>query len=144
MKKILLSLLAVIVVLGLFGAAGYAGYRLGYAQGVQTKITANGAPANPSIRPFNNFFGFGPRRMPAYRFRSGPGFRRGGSPMGFWVFPLAASLARAAILVAIFLLVIGFIYWVLARSGWRLTRQPVESHQSAETHQPPEDNSPKG
>ena len=128
MKKILLSLLAVIVVLGLFAVAGYAGYRLGYVQGVQSKTTA-GSPStsnpNPLLRPFNNFnFGSGMHQAPTRRFRSGRGFRRGVpvTGFGFGVFALFVSLARVAVLIAIFLLVIGFIYWLLTRTGWRLTR----------------------
>ncbi len=141
MKKVLLSLLAIIVVLGLFAAAGYAGYRFGYAQGVQTKTTANGAPANPALRPFGNF-GFGPNQMPMHRFRAGRGFRRGGAPiMGFAFLPLVAILARTMVLIALVLLVIGFVYWLITRGGWRLTRQPVETHQSSEAPPSTESNS---
>ena len=134
MKKVLLSLLAVIVVLGLFAVAGYAGYRLGYVQGVQSKMTAS-SPSNPNplLRPFNNFnFGFGMRQAPMHRFRSGRDFRRGVpvTGFGFGVFALFVSLARVAVLIAIFLLVIGFIYWLLTRTGWRLTR-------AAQTSAPP-------
>jgi hypothetical protein len=145
MKKVLLSLLAIIVVLGLFAAAGYAGYRFGYTQGVQTKTTANGAPSNPTLRPFGNYnFGFGPNQMPMRRFRAGRGFRRGGVPMmGFAFLPLVAILARTMVLIALVLLVIGFVYWLITRSGWRLTRQPVETRQSSEAPPSTESNSSK-
>ncbi len=143
MKKVLLSLLAVVVVLGLFAAAGYAGYRFGYAQGIQPKTTANGAPSNPTLRPFNNF-GFGPQQMPMRRFRSERGFRRDGSFVrGFWLIPLLMVLGRLAVFVAVLVLIVWFIYWLVSRSGWRLTRQPVEVRQSAETHETTESDSSK-
>ncbi len=138
MKKVLLSLLAVIVVFGLFAAAGYAGYRMGYVQGVQSKTTANGAPSNPALRPFGNFnFGFGMRQMPMRRFHDGRGLRRGGAPLvGFGFFPLIVSLARALVLALLFVLVIGFIYWLFTRGGWHLTRatQTTAPPPSAETN----------
>ncbi len=137
MKKVLLSLLAVVVVLGLFAVAGYAGYRLGYGQGVQSKMAAS-SPSNPNplLRPFNNFnFGSGMHQAPTRRFRSGRDFRRGVpvTGFGFGVFALFMSLARVAVLIAIFLLVIGFIYWLLTRTGWRLTR----AAQTSATPPPP-------
>ncbi len=145
MKKVLLSLLAVVVVLGLFAAAGYAGYRFGYAQGIQPKTTANGAPTNtnPLLRPFNNF-GFGPQQMPMRRFRSERGFRRDGSFVrGFWLIPLLMVLGRLAVFVAVLVLIVWFIYWLVSRSGWRLTREPAVVRQSVETREPTEDNPPK-
>ncbi len=42
--------------------------------------------------------------------------------MGFGFFPLIASLARALVLALLFVVVIGFIFWLFTRSGWRLTR----------------------
>jgi hypothetical protein len=120
MKKVLLTLLTVLVVLGLFATAGYAGYRIGLMRGAQ--ITANGTPPNPQLRPFDNF---DRRGMPAFGDDFGRGFRRGfgmrGFPMmgmGFGVFSLFAFLAR----IAVFALIIGGIYWLFTRSGWRLTR----------------------
>jgi uncharacterized membrane protein len=116
MKKVLLSLLAVIVALGLFAAAGYAGYRFGYIQGVQTTAKGNAAPSQSQPRPFN---GFGLRRMPMQRFGFERGFRRGGFPMmGFGLFAIFGTLVRIAVIV----LIVWFIYWLFARSGWRLTR----------------------
>jgi hypothetical protein len=123
MKKILLSLLIGIVVIGLFAAAGYTGYRFGYAQGVQT--TANGDDARLELRPFD---GFGPRGMPMHRFGFERGFQRewgpGGLPMmGFGFFSPWILLGRIAVLA----LIIWFVYWLFARSGWRLTRQTTGS-----------------
>jgi uncharacterized membrane protein len=127
MKRVFLALLTIVVVVGLFAATGYAGYRFGYMRGAQ--ITANGGPPNPQLRPFDNFDG---RGMPRHKFGDdfGRGLRRefrfGGFPMmgmGFGLFGLFAFLIR----IAVFALIIWFIYWLLTRSGWRLTRQPVES-----------------
>lgn len=135
MKKVILGLLAVIVVLGLFAAAGFAGYRFGYAQGAQAN--ANGAPSHPQLRPFDDF---GPRGMPMRRFGPERGFGRGGFPMmgGGFFFPML-FLGRIVILA----LVVGLVYWLFTRGGWRLTRQPVETHQPVETPPPAESPSPK-
>jgi uncharacterized membrane protein len=135
MKKVLLSLLAILVVLGLFAAAGYAGYRFGYAQGVQTAVNGNTTRTQPGLRPFN---GFGPNRMPMYRFGFGRDFRRGGFPMmGFGFFPPVMFLGGIVVLA----LVVGFVYWLGTRSGGRLTRQPVETRQPAEAPLPTESSS---
>lgn len=125
MKKVILGLLAVLVVLGLFAAAGYAGYRFGYAQGIQT--AANGKATSPELRPFDQA---GPRGMPMHRFGFERGFQRGWGPggfpmMGFGFFPLM-FLGR----LVMFALIVWFIYWLFTRSGWRLTRQPVEARQA--------------
>ena len=128
MKKVFLSLLAVIVALGLFAATGYAGYRFGYAQGVQ--VTANG-DATRSLPELRSFDDFGPRGMPMHRFGFERGFQRDGGPggfpmMGFGFFSPWIFLGRIAVLA----LIVWFIYWLFTRSGWRLTRQPVESSSS--------------
>ncbi len=116
MRKVVLVVLGVIVVLGLLAASGFAGYRFGYAQGLQA--TANGSTARPGLRPFNNF-NFGPRGMPMRRFGMERGFGRGGFPMwGFAFFGLFGILVRIAVLV----LFVWFVWWLIARSGWRLTR----------------------
>ena len=124
MKKVLLTLLAVVVVLGLFAATGYAGYRFGYVQGAQR--TADGQV--PEFRPFD---GMGPNRMPMQNFGDrldrdfDRGFGPGGFAMrGFGFFPLL-FLGWIAILA----LIVWFVYWLLTRSGWRLTRtvQTVET-----------------
>ncbi len=124
MKKVLLTLLAVIVVLGLFAAAGYTGYRFGYAQGAQ--VTANGDVPRPNqqLRPFDDFG----RGMPMHNFGFGRemrrGFGMGGFPMmGFGFFGPLMFLGRILVLA----LVVGLIYWLFTRSGWRLTRQTTES-----------------
>jgi len=124
MKKVLLTLLTVIVVLGLFAATGYAGYRFGFARG--TQITANGNNTNPTprLRPFDNLDRPG---MPMQNFGDdfGRGTRRGfgmrGFPMmgmGFGFFSPLMFLGR----IAVFALIIWFVYWLFTRSGWQLTR----------------------
>ena len=120
MKKVLLTLLTIVVVLGLFAAVGFAGYRIGVMRGVQ--ITANGDAPNPQLRPFDNFER---RAIPRFGDDFGRGFGRGfgmrGFPMmgmGFGIFSLFAFLAH----IAVFALIIWFIYWLFTRSGWRLTR----------------------
>ena len=120
MKKILLTLLTVVLALGLFGATGYAGYRFGFAQGVQATTTDD----TTQLRPLDNF---GPRRMPMHGFGFERSFRRGWGPgsfpmMGFGFFSPWMFLGRIAVLV----LIVGFIYWLFTRSGWRLTRQTTE------------------
>jgi hypothetical protein len=115
----LLTLLGIIVVLGLFGAAGYTGYRFGYAQGVQT--TANGDATQ--LLPFH---GLNPRGIDG--FGIGREFQRGFGPgrfpmRGFGFFSPWRWLGPLAVLALIAL----FIYWFVARSGWRLTRQTTES-----------------
>ena len=128
MKKVLLTLLTVVLVRGLFAAAGYAGYRFGFMRGAQT--TAKGNPSGPQLRPFDNF---DRPRMPMHNFGDdfGRGIRRGfgmhGFPMmGFGFFSPLMFLGR----IAVFALIIWFIYWLFTRSGWRLTRQTVESSPS--------------
>jgi hypothetical protein len=123
MKKVLLSLLAALVVLGLFAAIGYAGYRFGYAQGAQAApSTADGQA--PELRPFD---GWNLRRMPMHdfgferRFERGVGMR-GFPMMGVGFFPLIL-LGRIIVLA----LIIWFVYWLFTRSGWRLTRQTIET-----------------
>ena len=126
MKKVLLTLLTVVVVLGLFAAAGYAGYRFGYMRGAQITAKAGtpGTAPNPQLRPFGNL---DRRGMPFRNFGNdfGRGLRRGfgmrGFPMlgmGFGFFGLFGFLIR----IAVFGLIIWFIYWLFTRSGWRLTR----------------------
>jgi hypothetical protein len=128
MKKVFLTLLAVVLVLGLFSAVGYTGYRFGYAQGVQT--AANGDTAQPGLRPFDEF---GRRGIPNLGDRFERGFGPGGFPMrGFGFF----SPLRFLVQIAVLGLLVWFVYWLLTRSGWRLTRtvqttepppQPVET-----------------
>lgn len=137
MKKVLLTLLTIVVVLGLFAAVGFAGYRIGLIRGAQ--ITANGDAPNPQLRPFNNFDRGG---MPLPRFGDdlgrGRGFGMRGFPMmgmGFGAFSLFAFLVR----IAVFALIIWFIYWLFSRSGWRLTR----TVQTTETQPKPVEPEPK-
>ena len=129
MKRVLLTLLTVVVVLGLFAAAGFAGYRFGYMRGAQ--ISANGGAPNQQLRPFDHF-DRGGMPMPRFGDNFGRGFHRGfgfgGGPMlgmGFGIFSLFGLLMR----LAIFALILWFIYWLFTRSGWRLTRtvQTVQS-----------------
>jgi hypothetical protein len=122
MKRVLLTLLTIVVVLGLFAATGYAGYRIGLMRGAQ--ITANSGTPNQQIRPFGNFDRRGP--LPRnFGNDFGPGLRRGfrfgGFPMmgmGFGIFSVFGFLMR----IAVFALIIWFIYWLFTRSGWQLTR----------------------
>src|SRR5512134_2343188 len=121
MKRILLALLTVVVVLGLFAAVGYTGYRFGYAQGIQT--TAGDEVARPGLRAFDEF---SRHRMPMldFGFQRGPGRGWDRFPMmGFGFFLPLLLLGRLAVLA----LIIGLIYWLFTRSGWRLTRQVAEN-----------------
>jgi hypothetical protein len=134
MKKVLLTLLAVVAVLGLFAATGYAGYRFGYIQGAQG--IDNGQA--PEVRRFD---GMGPNRMPMHGFdnRFDRDFERGfgsrGFPIrGFGFFPLM-FLGWIAILA----LIVGFVYWLFTRSGWRLTR----TVQTVETQMKPDETETK-
>lgn len=118
MKRTLLTLLMVIIALGLLGAIGYAGYRMGYAQGIEQRADGEA----PEWRPFA-FERMRPGRMHMYSSVTGPdfhpGFRMGGFyPMGFGFSMLVGFLWR----VAVFGLIIGFVYWLLTLGGWRLTR----------------------
>lgn len=123
MKKVLLALLAVVLVLGLFAAVGYTGYRFGYAQGMQT--AGNGDTIRPGLRLFDEF---GRRGMDGFgmdrEFQRG--VRPGGFPMrGFGFLSPLRFLAQIAVLG----LIVWFVYWLVTRSGWRLTRttQTIET-----------------
>jgi hypothetical protein len=136
MKKVLLTLLAVLVVLGVIGAAGFSGYRFGYARAVQA--TADGGI--PSPRPFDRI---APDGLPD-RFDRDRGFERGfgmrGHPMmGFGVFPLFRFLSQIVVLA----LLAWFVYWLVTRSGWRLTRETTRTAPPAQTTEsapPPTEN----
>ncbi len=129
MKRVLLSLLAIVLIVGLLGAAGFAGYQYGFRQGALS--TSNG---KAQVAPFsgNN----GPRRMPYRNFgfgfnrEFGPrgfGMMRPGGMMGFGFFGPLMFLLR----IAFWVLVIWAIYMLITRSGWRLTRQTVETPPAA-------------
>ena len=135
MKKVLLTLLTVVVVLGLFAATGYAGYRFGYMRGAQITAKAGipGNAPNPQLRPFGNSDRHG---MPFRNFGNdfGRGLPRGfgmrGFPMlgmGFGLFGLFGFIIR----IAVFGLILWFIYWLFTRSGWRLTRTAPVTQPSA-------------
>ena len=118
MKRVLLTILAVIVVLGLFAAVGLTGYRFGYARGAG--VAAGGDELQRQVGPLD---GFGPKRMPMDDFGFNRGFHRefrmhGVPGIGFGFFSPLMLLGRIAILA----LIVWFIYWLLTRSGWRLTR----------------------
>ncbi len=124
MKKVLLSILAIVLIIGALGAASFAGYQFGFRQGALTSTTSNGkAP----IAPFSK--NDGPRGMPMMRnFGFGRGFGPGGfgmmgRGMGFGFFSPLVFLLR----LAFWALVIWAIYMLVARSGWRLTRQTTET-----------------
>jgi hypothetical protein len=134
MKKVLLTLLVVVVLFGVVAAAGFTGYRFGYAQGVQ----ATADRETSDVRPFDRS---GPGRMPMDGFGMDRGFPRGfgmrGLPMmGFGVFPLLRFLTQ----IAVFALLIWFVYWLLTRSGWRLTRQTALTTQTTESVPPKTEN----
>jgi len=144
MKKFLLSLLIIVLTLGLLGAVGYAGYRYGFMQGVIT--ASNGTNGNgQSLTPG---FGMSPRGMPMHNFGLNRGFDRGGFGMmqrgrfGFGIFPLFGLLVR----LLFWGLIIAGIYWLITRSGWRLTRTapiaaaPVAPTPVVETPPPPTSN----
>jgi hypothetical protein len=118
MKKVLLTLLAGILVLGLFAVVGYTGYRLGYARGAH--LAANGDTVQPRPRLFDDF---GRRGMPGPGDRFGHDFRRGFGPAGFGMrgFGFFAPL-RFLVQIVVLALIVWFVYWLLTRSGWRLTR----------------------
>jgi hypothetical protein len=148
MKKVLLSLLVIILALGLLGAAGYAGYRYGFTQGMAVaSIRSNNTNGNGNgtVQPWGPGFGMMQRGMPMHNFGYQRGFDRDGFQMmgrggfGFRFFPLLGLL--------VWLLVLGLIgagiYWLISRSGWRLTRTtpvaaaPVPPAPVAETAPPP-------
>lgn len=117
MKKVLLTLLAVIVVVGALAGAGFAGYRMGYIQGAassgNTTFLGRADRMNPYFMPnLDRDFGF--RNQP---YHSSP--MMGRSNFGFNSFSLFRFLWNAAILA----LVIWFVYWLVTKSGWRLTRE---------------------
>lgn len=144
MRRILLSILAVVVIMGLFAATGYAGYRFGFARGVQSSVNSEEIP-HASVRPFDEF---GSRGMPWREFRFEREFHRGfgmrGFPMvRFGFFSPFLFLGQILLLA----LIAGLVYWLFARSGWRLTKtvqttdtpaRPVETEETSKTT-PPQD-----
>lgn len=119
MKKVLLTLLAAIVVLGALAGAGYAGYRIGFAQGA---ISSGNAPfigrserMSPGYMPmmpnFDRDFGL---RVQPYRTPT-----LGWDVFGFGWFTLIRLLWNVAVVA----LIAWVVYWLFARSGWRITRQ---------------------
>jgi len=138
MKKVLLTLLAAILVIGVLAGAGFAGYRIGYTYGAQ-------ASANGDDPLFGRFERFGPERIPMPNFGRDPnrGFPHGDFRMmphsrGFGMFSPLMFLAH----IAIWALVIGLVYLLFTRSGWRLslTKQPVQDPPAnIETEMKPQD-----
>ena len=119
MKKFLLTLLAVVVILGAAAGIGFAGYRIGYVQGA-----AADGNAPLFMRP--------DRMNPNYM----PGFRR---DFGLWRQPYHAPMMGRGIFgfslftplrllwnIAVLALIAWFVYWLFAKSGWRITRQTNE------------------
>ena len=137
MRRILLFLVAVVVIVGVFAAAGYTGYRLGFAQGAQSMANRDETP-RPGLSPFDEF---GPRGMPGRNFRFDHKFERefGMSVfhrMRFGFFSPFMFLSQILLLG----LIAGLVYWLFARSGWRLTRtgqatetaaRPVETEETS-------------
>lgn len=122
MKRVLLSLFAVLLVLGLLGATAFVGYRIGFNQGVE--VSANGD--GPFMMPRGFGFGIGPQRMPLHNFEfhrwMGPG-GFGRIDRGFGLFPGLGLLLR----LVFWGLLIGAVYLLIRRSGWRLTRTTTVS-----------------
>lgn len=116
MKKFLISLLVIVLALGLLGATAYAGYRYGFAQGV---LSASNGDAR-YLGPWNRME---PAGMRLHVFELNHGFDRNGFGMlqrgaGFGFSPLFGLLAQ----VLFCGLIIAGLYWLITRSGWRLTR----------------------
>ena len=120
MKRLLLTLLVVVLTLGVVAAVGFTGYRLGYQRGARTVQALNDELLRPQLGPFDNFRS---RDFPGRDFGFDREFHRGfgmrGFPIrGFGFFSPLMFLGWLLILA----LGVGFLYWLLAHSGWRLTR----------------------
>lgn len=118
MKKILLTLLTVAVVVGALAGAGYAGYRVGYVQGATSSgdvpFFDRAERMHPNLAPnFGRDFGF--RSQPFHSPMMGRG--------GFNFFSPFRLLWNVAVLV----LIGWFVYWLFAKSGWRVTRELKEN-----------------
>jgi hypothetical protein len=149
MKKVLLWLFAVIIVFAVLAGAGFAGYRVGYDQGARASGNDNIAPnwlsenrGSDEIRGFN----FGTDNDGRHERAFDRGFPRGYFRMmphgrGFGIF----SLVRLLTHLAVWALVIGLVYLLFTRSGWRLslTKQPVQGQPATiepiETEAKPQD-----
>jgi hypothetical protein len=116
MKRVLLGLLAFVLILAVLGAAGFVGYQYGYRQGALLSSADNTQlpPGHPNISPND---------MPMHNFGRDRGFGHGFGMMqrgiGFGFFWPLMFLGR----ILFWALVIGVIYWLITRSGWRLTRE---------------------
>src|SRR5512134_740124 len=127
MRRSLLALLVILIGVALFAAAGYAGYRVGYAQGAQAAANGDATPLRPELRPFDEF---SPRGMPRhdFGFEFDRGFRRGFGPRGFPMMGFGFFFfLRWLVPLAVLALVIASIVWLFSRSGWRVTRQVVNT-----------------
>ena len=120
MKRLLLTLLVVVLVLGAIAAVGFTGYRLGYKRGAQSVQALNDELLRPQLGPFDNFRSRDfPRRDFGFDREFHRGFGMRGFPMrGFGLFGPLMFLGWIVVLG----LIVGFLYWLLARSGWHLTR----------------------
>ncbi|MFZ5884650.1 MAG: hypothetical protein ACOYYI_12805 [Chloroflexota bacterium] len=116
MKKFLLTLLAVIVILGAAAGIGFAGYRIGYVQGAAADGNApflmRPERINPNTMP-NFRRDFGIWRQPYHPPMMGRGI------FGISLFTPFRFLWN----IAVFALIVWFVYWLFTQSGWRLTRQ---------------------
>ena len=136
MKKVLLSLFALILFIAVLTGVGFAGYRVGYDQGARVSGNDNTTP---------NWFSedHGRDEMPRFNFDRGRdggserGFERGldrGFPRGYFrVMPRGREFGifsplRFLAHIAMWVLILGLVYLLFTRNGWRLsvTKQPVQ------------------
>ena len=125
MKKILLTLLGLIVAAAALAGAGFVGYRMGFNHstvlGNQVPPASRFEHMNPGIMPHNGEgFNRGPGRE--FGFEHYSMMRPGGfHGRGFGFFSPFHFLWNAAILG----LIIWFVYWLVTKSGWQITRKTV-------------------
>ena len=135
MKNILLTLLAVIVIVGALAGVGYWGYRIGYANGATGSdngpFFSRSYHMNPCQMPFHRYDeGFNRSFDRGYGFNQHPMMQPGGYPsfgIGYGHFSPLRILWNIAILA----LIIWFLYWLFAKSGWQITRKKENSDNSA-------------
>jgi hypothetical protein len=112
MKKVLLGVITLLLVIGMFTAVGYTAYRVGYNQGMQAKVSGDTSPLSP-------FGGFGPRGMPMHTFERDfeRGFNWASGPGRFPI--IGFGFFRSLLFIVGLGFIVGFIYWLSTRNGWR-------------------------